>query len=121
MQEVCCLFACPVPVGHRVQVRWYLRPDAGVWADRLERVPEQPCVDDLDTGIRYAPLWMVATNRPAVGPWFPIGHEPAPDLVEDTTLVGRVEACVVSTVESTGQVQTLLLVRPDPTDTPPYR
>ncbi len=121
MEEVRCLFACPVPVGHRVLVRWYLRPDEGVWSDTLERVPEQPIVEDLDTGVRYAPAWMLHTGAPVVGSWMPIGFDPREDLVADRSLLGRVEACVIATVDSTGQAQTLLLVRPDPIDTPPYR
>jgi hypothetical protein len=92
-----------------------------VWTEHLERVPDQPCVDDLETGIRYAPVWMLATSDPAFGTWIPIGREPAPGLELEATLIGKVESCVIGTVESTGQVQTLLLVRPDPTDTPPYR
>ena len=121
MEEVRCQFACPVPVGHRVLVRWYLRPDERLWTDSLERVPDQPSVEDLDTGIRYAPTWMLNTGGPMIGSWVPIGFEPHEDLVADRSLLGKVEACVVGSIDGSGQTQTLLLIRPDPSDTAPYR
>ena len=56
------LFAVPVPVGHRVELRWYEAPTGGFFGNKAEVRPHEPQVIDLDTGVTHAPGWMYAST-----------------------------------------------------------
>lgn len=114
-------FACPVPVGHHVRVRWYYATRGSIGP--LTPRPHEPMVDDLDTDVRYAPGWTLhATADPTVRELSQLSDEPAPTLRVERTLTGRVVACTVVAMRAnaTYPVQTRLAVEPDPPHAP-YR
>ena len=121
MEVIRLHFACPVPVGHRVRVRWYLAPKGG--AGPLLRRPKQPIVDDLESEIVYAPGWALhAMGDDGVRELSQLAEEPPETLRLERALLGRVLACTVVTMpaNATFPVQTRLVVKPDPASAP-YR
>ncbi|MGE0791522.1 MAG: hypothetical protein AB7S26_37955 [Sandaracinaceae bacterium] len=47
---------CPIPVGHRVDVRIF-EVERGVFRKSWEAMDDEPLIVDLDTGVTYAPAW----------------------------------------------------------------
>lgn len=92
----------PVPVGHRVEITWFV--------ERGHRVL------DLDTGVEYDDSEHYV-NVPGSRPQRVVDLTPNPALVTQGSLRGIVRRCVVTQI---GQLhQTLLVVEPDAG--PPYR
>lgn len=96
MRHVLVQYAAPIPVGHRVEVRWYARVSAGLFGGRDEETAEhQPIVVDLDTGIEYASDH--AYEQDGGGKRFSepirLAGEPSGEIVEKVT--GTVKACRV--------------------------
>lgn len=121
MEVIRIWFGCPVPVGHRVWLRWYLAPSGGTGP--LLRRPHEPVVDDLDTDVRYAPGWTLHTaGDPRVRELAQLSEDPPETLRLDRTLIGRVVACTVVTMGANHRhpVQTRLVVEPEPPHSP-YR
>src|SRR5262245_29851142 len=55
MQNVLVLYAVPIPVGHRVEVRWYTQVSSKLFGGKQETAREfEPVIVDLDSGIEYA-------------------------------------------------------------------
>ncbi len=107
-------FACPVPVGHRVTLRWYLASSRGTGP--LLRRPHEPIVNDHDSGIRYAPGWILHANGdPSVRELSQLVDEPSEALRLGRTLTGRVLACTVVTMPANHShpVQTRLVIEVD--------
>ncbi|KXS19064.1 hypothetical protein M427DRAFT_53060 [Gonapodya prolifera JEL478] len=52
------LYACPIPVGHRVSISVYSRPKRGLIARGRKICEDEPVIIDRDTGIEYAPPWL---------------------------------------------------------------
>jgi hypothetical protein len=111
--------ACPVPVGHRVTVRWYLAAKRGVGP--LVQRPHEPIVDDHDTGIRHTPGWALhASGDTHARELSELGEDPSLRL--ERSITGRVLACTVVTMPANHRhpVQTRLVIEPDAPQ-PPYR
>lgn len=114
-------FACPVPVGHRVRVRWFYATRGAIGP--LSPRPHEPIVDDLETDVRYAPGWTLHPNAdPTVRELSQLADDPADTLRLERTLTGKVVACTVVAMfaNTTYPVQTRLVIEPDPPH-PPYR
>jgi hypothetical protein len=116
MELVTCIYSAPVPVGHRIEVRWFQASSGGgVFGNKTEEQPHQPLIKDLDTGIEYMGDWMLkhsGSKRPkrALEVEEHLKHE----LEVVRTLVGTVRRCRVITVAwSEYDVQTHLDVEPD--------
>ncbi len=114
-------FACPVPVGHRVTLRWYLASSRGTGP--LLRRPHEPIVDDEDTGIRHAPGWTLhPSGDTRARELSQLGDDPSDALRLERTLTGRVLACTVVSMPANDShpVQTRLVIEPDAPHAP-YR
>lgn len=116
--EIVCVYVAPVPVGHRVEVRWTEEVRRGLvpGQDRTDSRPAQPVITDLDTGVVYLSDWTVGAGRRR-GPDLPhdVGTALLPDHRVAATVTGRVTACRVVTIRSTPtyDVQTHLTVEPE--------
>lgn len=114
-------FACPVPVGHRVTIAFYLASSVG--SGPLRRQPHEPVVIDLETSIRYAPAWVLhPVGDVRARELSELSEEPSEALRLDRTLTGRVLACTVVSMPANDRhpIQTRLVVEPDAA-APPYR
>jgi hypothetical protein len=126
-QNVIVIYAAPIPVGHRVDIRWYRRVSSGLLGGtKEERRDPEPVIVDLDTGIEYASDFALRSPDGGVKyPDRPIEVLDAPDKDAQlfARLLGRVMACRVVHVRgfSDLDVQTHLVVEADPAGGPPYR
>ncbi len=106
------LLCAPIPVGHRVEVRFYKGSKRGHLGTVEPDVrPLEPLVLDLDSGIRYGGHWLFSSAG--------VDHHVVnvnsdgirADLEVVEIVTGRVRGCQVVTVNSTGlSVETLLVV-----------
>jgi hypothetical protein len=118
--------ACPIPVGHRIEVRIFLSEEKVSFFGNEPAKPlfETPLITDLETGVRYgsfeqfhAPLSMYQPGQ-IVHP----ATEPLPHLRDHSRWAGRVLACnVLYTGMSKNELQTTLVVEPLPPGSPGYR
>ncbi|MDA0185270.1 hypothetical protein OJ997_33505 [Solirubrobacter phytolaccae] len=115
MESVVAIYSAPIPVGHRVEVHWYVAQTGGVLGPKTEQQDHQPLIKDLDTGIEYMGDWLLThtgIKRPkrAIEVSEHLRHELEPVRV----LVGTVRRCrVVTLAWSEYDVQTHLDVEPD--------
>jgi hypothetical protein len=114
MESVTCIYCAPIPVGHRVEVRWYATMRGGVFGVRTEEQPHQPLVKDLDTGIEYMGEWLFkhgGSKRAKRA--LEIDEHIKKELQVVRTLVGTVSRCRVVTVAwSEYDIQTHLDIEP---------
>jgi hypothetical protein len=54
LHRIVVVYAAPVPVGHRVEVRWFRTTTRGLFGESREERPAEPVILDLDTGIEWA-------------------------------------------------------------------
>ena len=107
------LAAIPIPVGHPVEMRWYVGTET-----------HEAIVHDLETGIIYGPStlfsegWHAGFGLPST-----LLTDVRPTAQLQYMLTGKVLACRIVTRQIAGehQVQTTLTVEPDRDDAPPYR
>lgn len=94
------LFA-PVPVGHRVRITWFTLEQKTVFSTRSVERAHHPQVEDLDTGIVYAPLELFdrvsAARRATVDEPTATTAEVGPHATTSRELTGTVKACRVGT------------------------
>ena len=117
MERVDVAYALPIPVGHRVRIRWLVLPASrGVFGRSEKREPHQPWVQDLETGVEFAPDYLFTgggTKR--LGEVHSIAETFDPDLQTERELVGVVRACrVVPQLWGDYSVQTHLWVEESP-------
>lgn len=105
----------PVPIGHRVEIRWYREMVATPLGGRQVREePQQPWIKDLDDGVIYAAHWLfhqggVFSDRVNVG-----SRDVRSSLELTHSLVGRVLSTQVVTVNTSDQtIETMLVIAPD--------
>ena len=115
METVICIYSAPIPVGHRIEVRWFAASSAGVFGTKTEEQPHQPLVRDVDTGIEYMGDWMLkhaGAKKPKRA--LEVDEHVKHELEVVRTLVGTVSRCrVVTLAWSEYDVQTHLDVEPD--------
>ena len=66
MHQVVCIFAAPIPVGHRVECQWFAEQVQGVLSGaRTVTWNHEPLIKDLDTGIEYSShrAWQVMGGK----------------------------------------------------------
>ncbi len=130
------LLGClPIPVGHRVVVRWYHKKSKGLFGGAKDEThPSQPSVEDLDTGVLYAFEWIYGAgathvedtvNEYALPSAFPDRLDEG--IEEQRVVVGRVTACrVIACIghghnQGTVDPQTELTIVLEENAQPPYR
>jgi hypothetical protein len=96
----------PVPVGHRVQLRWLQMPVRNIavfGADTMsfEPRPREPVIIDLETGITYGSSWAIDESG-----------RPRTELPVEREASGRVARCAV--VWAREHSFTRLEIAPDP-------
>lgn len=114
METLTLLFAAPIPVGHRVEVRWYAVTTAGLFSRSHQERAHEPVVTDLDTGVEYLSDFVLQ------GPGIkhanqPVALDPARRIGEEVRVLrGRVRGCRVVTVRAFSEIdlQTYLVVEP---------
>lgn len=108
----------PVPVGHRVEVRWYQEMIAGLFGGSTSREePTRPWIRDLDSGVVYATHWLFLDGGVYLTEINVRNTEVRPTLRIIETLTGKVLSCHVTTVGLSDMVvETLLTVQPDHID-----
>ena len=100
-EEITVVLVAPVPVGHRVQVRWYEEVLRGLvpGQERRDGRPSEPVIEDLDTGITYQSEWPVgASRRRSPDEPYELGAMILPDHQLVRTLEGICSACRVVTI-----------------------
>ncbi|MCB9562209.1 MAG: hypothetical protein H6708_17530 [Kofleriaceae bacterium] len=115
MRTILVLYAVPIPVGHRVEVRWYTQVSGKLFGGSKETAREhEPVVVDLDTGIEFA------SDHAYSGPGLKRPDEPVEMSegitgVPSTVLRGTVRACRVLHVRRFNEldVQTYLTIEPE--------
>jgi hypothetical protein len=117
MEEISVIYAAPIPVGHRVEIRWYSRSKAGLFgASKTQSREFEPVIKDLNSGIEYLSDFVVERGS-AKYPKVPlkVASELLEDLEVSRTLVGKVTACRVVTIRGFSEydVQTHLSIEPE--------
>lgn len=114
-------FACPIPVGHRVELRHYER-NLGVFGEDWKQEESPSVVVDLDTGVHFVRDAVLArvTEYVDVDP-----TKLSADARFHHATRGRVESTHVVTHASGKyfQIVTVLMIRVEPADgeSPAYR
>ena len=114
MEELVVLYAVPIPVGHRVEVRWYAQVSSRLFGGTAETPREhEPQIVDLDTGIEYASDHAYAGGE-GKRPDTPLELAPTITAAPGRVLRGVVRACRVIHVRRFSEldVQTYLTIEP---------
>jgi hypothetical protein len=93
--RVLMVYAAPIPVGHRVELRRYVYEWKGLFGSGREDRPYEPIVYDLDTGIEYASDHAYECTTSIKAPDQPVALAPAPRGQVVAVLRGVVRACRV--------------------------
>ena len=112
VESVRMLGLAPIPVGHRVEVRWF-RKKRSLFLGAAEYVekPFQPLIMDVETQITYGTEWHYvdgALRHLDVNVQVPDVRSP---LEMQRLLRGTVLACTVVNVVHVPQIETHLIVR----------
>jgi len=115
MEDILVLYAVPIPVGHRVEIRWYTQVSDSLFGKpkKTERDFE-PVIVDLETGIEFA------SDHAYTGGGVKRSNEPV-DISSVVTgepghvLRGTVRSCRVMHVRRFSEldVQTYLSIEPE--------
>lgn len=92
-----------VPVGHRVELRFYDQRKQGLLGTRPVS-HDDPVVVDLDSGIEYGPDWLYEDRDAYHREIRPYPDAPGPEFTRRSTLAGRVVRCRVITEVYTSAV-----------------
>jgi hypothetical protein len=116
MHSIVLLYAAPVPVGHRVEIRWYQLNSRGLLGGQNKATQNhEPVLRDLDTGIEYATDFVLGVSGGKM-PRQPVavGMQPRANAEVCAAVTGQVVACRIVTVHgfATEGVQTHLQIEP---------
>lgn len=104
-------YPAPIPVGHRVELTWFVKLGGGLRANKPTSRPFEPHLRDLDSGIAYGTEWQfgefVGFRSDRVHPYEP---EPLARLEVERTLRGRIAACTVVNVSLAEPYQHTILL-----------
>lgn len=115
MRDVVVLYAAPIPVGHRVEIRWYVQVSSRLFGGDKETPRDaEPVIVDLDTGIEFASDHAY-TSGGMKRPDEPVDLSTTPTGEPSTILRGTVRTCRVIHVRRFSEldVQTYLSIEPD--------
>ncbi len=114
MHELVVLYAVALPVGHRVEVRWYSQVASRLFGGTSETAREhEPVIVDLDTGVEYASDHAYAGGG-AKAPDTPLALAETIPTAPTRVLRGVVRRCRVIHVRRFAEldVQTHLAIEP---------
>ncbi len=114
-RDVLILYAAAIPVGHRVEVRWYTQVSSKLFGGTESTSRDhEPVIVDLDTGIEYASDHAY-TGGGAKRPDEPIELSEGVTGEPSGVLRGTVRACRVIHVRRFSEldVQTYLTIEPE--------
>ena len=95
MRDLVVIYAAPIPVGHRVEVRWYTQVSSRLFGgDKETPRDHEPVIVDLDTGIEFASDHAY-TSGGMKHPDQPVDLSPTATADPSTILRGTVRACRV--------------------------
>lgn len=115
MQEIVVLYAVPIPVGHRVEIRWHTQVSGKLFGGSKETAREfEPVIVDLESGIEYASDHAY-TSGGIKRPDEPLEMSPVVTGEPSRVLRGTVRTCRVIHVRRFSEldVQTYLSIEPD--------
>jgi hypothetical protein len=115
--RVVFVYAAPIPVGHRVEIRWIRRTSKGLFGGvSAEERAAEPIVRDLDTGIEWVSDHAHVLESGVKHPDQPVALSNEPVGETSHFLRGVVRACRVVHIRrfSNLDVQTELLVETVP-------
>lgn len=115
MSELVVLYAVPIPVGHRVEVRWYTQISSPLFGGSRETARHhEPVIVDLETGIEYASDHAY-TGGEVKRPDEPVELSPVLTGESSRVLRGTVRACRVMHIRRFSEidVQTYLSIEPE--------
>jgi len=117
MHQIVCAFAAPIPLGHRVECRWFSQQIEKLFGgSEAHTFQFEPLVIDLQTGIEYGTQrpWRHGSAKAMHQP-LPIGPEPNPEVQVTHRLVGTVRRCRVISLPmyERGAIQTHLDIQPE--------
>ena len=121
MHTIVCLYAAPIPVGHRIDCQWFSIAVDGIFSGaQMYPYPHEPLLRDLDTGIEYSSEKGFERNS-AKMPDHPIELTDRALAGAQIThrIIGRVTRCRVVTLRGYKEVdlQTHIDVEPEPQPT----
>jgi hypothetical protein len=99
--KVNVVMVLPLPIGRRVAVRWYRRTSKGlIYGQDVETRPNEPLIEDLETGVVYAFDWLFDATSGADSNRDPLTFSDgfASGVEEERAVVGRITACRVFTI-----------------------
>lgn len=53
LHRVVAVYTAPIPVGHRVEIRWFRKTTRGLLGASHDERPSKPVILDLDSGIEW--------------------------------------------------------------------
>jgi len=116
MNTIVCVFAAPIPVGHRVELQWFAVSAKGLLGGTSSHsFNHEPILRDLETGVEYSSERAFERGRMKVPDQpIPIGDRLGEGVEISHRMVGRVVRCRVVTLRgySDYDVQTHLDLEP---------
>jgi len=101
-----------IPVGHRVVIRWHHRTSAGlIYGKNEHEEPNEPVIEDLETGIAYAFNWVLDGERPSTFDPFVYKEGFAEGVREIRSVTGRVTGCRIITSPDVGQARGHVMIQ----------
>lgn len=105
--QIVVVYAVPIPVGHRVTVRWYRHESSGFLGGKKTKQREyEPVIVDHDTGIEWVSDFAHDGGDGMKRPDAPIAMSdtPASGFVVDREVSGRVTACRVVHIRAYSEI-----------------
>ncbi len=106
------VFTAPIPVGHRVEVRWFRKTTRGLLGASHDERPSEPVILDLDSGIEWGTDHAYPSQERVKRPHQPLALADTPAGEVTRLLRGVVRSCRVLHIRSFSEpdVQTELAV-----------
>jgi hypothetical protein len=105
--KVVVVYAVPIPVGHRITMRWYRHDSTGLFGGKKTKQRDyEPVIIDHDTGIEWMSDFAHDGGDGMKRPDTPIGMADVPNggFEVEREIAGRVTACRVVHVRAYSEI-----------------
>ena len=105
--QVVVVYAVPIPVGHRVTVRWYRHDATGLFGGKKTKQRDfEPVIIDHDTGVEWISDFAYDGGDGMKRPDTPISmaNQPNAGFAVDREITGRVTACRVVHIRAYSEI-----------------